>query len=103
MTYLDNLVGVDTGKDSVEKRDSLHKHAGRGNLHSVTDIEGVLDEQEDAGTQELLAGSSEDERQREQCSSRSSQASDERASEAGNYQGLLVRDTKIEQRCTHGK
>lgn len=82
--YLNCLHGVKTVEDRVEEGDLVDNHLGTTDVNAVTNIVRVLDEKENAGTQELLSRDSENEREREQRSSRSSQSRDETALEEGN-------------------
>lgn len=60
-THLSDLVLRRLGKDSVQQRDSINQHLGAADFHTVTNVIGMLDKEENTGAQELLSGNSKDE------------------------------------------
>lgn len=51
---MDNLLGIKTGEDRIQERDFIDNHLCRGDLDSVTNIEWVFNEEENARTKKLL-------------------------------------------------
>lgn len=83
-TYLNRLHSIEAVENRVEEGDLVDNHLGTTDVNAVTNIIRVLDEKENAGTQELLSRDSENERKREERSSRGSQSCNETALEEGN-------------------
>lgn len=79
--YLSNLHLVDTVEHGVQERDALDNKLLVVDVDAVTNIIGMLDEEENARTEELLSGGSEDERERKQSCSGSRNNGDEAALE----------------------
>ena len=66
---LHRLAVLDVLEDGVEQRDALDHEALLGDVDAVANVERVLDKQENAGPEDLLAGRREDEGQGEQSRS----------------------------------
>jgi hypothetical protein len=82
--HLNCLHGVESVENRVEEGDLVDNHPGAGDVDTITDIVGVLDEKEDTRTEKLLGSNREDERQRKQGSSGSGKSGDEATLEESN-------------------
>ena len=61
--YLDHFHGVDSFEDCVKQGDLFNYQVDLVDVYSVTNVIGMLDEQEYTRTEKLLGGSCKDERQ----------------------------------------
>jgi len=78
----------DALEDGVEQGNVLNSQLLRRNVNAITDIVGVLNEEEDAGTQDLLSRGRKDERKGKKRSSRCSQGRAETRGEESDYFAL---------------
>lgn len=58
---MNSLHRIETVEDGVQQGNFFDDHSGTGDVDSVTNIERMLDKQEDTRTEELLGGNSENE------------------------------------------
>jgi hypothetical protein len=101
---LGNLLGIAPGEDGVQQGDALDNQLDVVNVDTVADIIGMLDEKEDAGTKELLAGDGEDEGQREQRGTSRGNNLDSAASEEGDCCLISSHHTRISGgKATYGR
>ncbi|KZL83850.1 hypothetical protein CI238_10313, partial [Colletotrichum incanum] len=73
---LHHLHLVDAGEDGVQERNLVHNELqllGTNDIDSVTDVIGMLDKKEDAGTEEFLGSNGEDEGERQESGSSGSE------------------------------
>lgn len=79
--HLDDLHGIDAGKDSIEKRDPVDHHLDFADVDSIADVVGMLHEQKNARAEEFLRRDGEYKGQRQEGHSRAGNDLDKAAPE----------------------
>ena len=79
-----NLQTTNAAEDSEQQRDVVNSEVVGSDINTVSDIVRVLDEQENARSQDFLGGNGEDEGQREESCSSGGQGSGEAGVKEGN-------------------
>jgi hypothetical protein len=88
---LNDFTVINTLEDGVEKGDVLHGEQVSANVDAVSNVVRMFDEQEDAGTENFLAGGSEYEGERQQSSSGRSQGGSKAGTEEADCVELVYR------------